>query len=63
VLATDDADTAKSAVKTVGLKHQISPQHVLPNALRLVADVVPGMPGHQDAGTGGKPATLSSAEA
>jgi hypothetical protein len=63
VLVTDDADAFKTAADTLGLKHQICQQHVVPNTLRLVAEIASDLLGRQDAGTGGKPAALSPEQA
>ena len=63
VLVTDDADAFKTAADTVGLKHQVCQQHVVPNTLRLVAEIASDLLGRQDSGTGGKPGALSSEQA
>ena len=63
VLVTDDADAFKAAADAVGLKHQICQQHVVPNTLRLVAEIASDLLGRQDSGTGGKPGALSSEQA
>jgi transposase-like protein len=63
VLVTDDADAFKMAADAVGLKHQVCQQHVVPNTLRLVAEIASDLLGRQDAGTGGKPGDLSSEQA
>jgi hypothetical protein len=53
VLVTDDADAFKTAADTVGLKHQVCQQHVVPNTLRLVAEIASDLPERQDAGNDG----------
>ena len=63
VLVTDDADAFKTAADTVGLKHQVCQQHVVPNTLRLVAEIASDLLGRQDAGTSEKPGDLSSEQA
>jgi hypothetical protein len=63
VLVTDDADAFKTAADTFGLKHQVCQQHVVPNTLRLVAEIASDLLGRQAAGTSEKPGDLSSEQA
>jgi transposase-like protein len=63
VLVTDDADAFKTAADAFGLKHQICQQHVVPNTLRLVAEIASDLIGRQEAGTSEKPGDLSTEQA
>jgi transposase-like protein len=55
VLVTDDADAFKTAADTIGLKHQICQQHVVPNTLQLVSEIASDLLEIQSAETEGRP--------
>jgi hypothetical protein len=60
VLVTDDADAFKTAADAVGVKHQICQQHVVPNTLRLVAEIASDLLSWPEPRAGGKPGDLSA---
>lgn len=60
VLVTDDADAFKTAADAVGLKHQICQRHVVPNTLRLVAEIASDLLSWPESRAGGKPGGLTA---
>jgi hypothetical protein len=60
VLVTDDADAFKTAADAVGVKHQICQRHVVPNTLRLVAEIASDLLSWPESRAGGKPGGFSA---
>jgi transposase-like protein len=63
VLVTDDADAFKTAADAAGLKHQICQQHVVPNTLRLIAEIGSDLLGRADPRSAGKHGGLGADQA